>query len=134
MQTSRRLFTEAKLQRRIFLEISEIILFVSVIFRYSFIRISQPNFFHSYMKFTGHVLEKQGMCAIQYEYKKKHLSKFWAVRRENLPPTKQHANLEFLECECEMLKIFQKWHCVLELQAKSIKEKPCFNEGIQMQI
>ena len=50
MQTSRRLFTEAELQRRIFREISEIILFVSVIFRHSFIRISQHKFFHICVK------------------------------------------------------------------------------------
>ena len=33
-----------------------------------------------------------------FEYKKKHFNKFWAVRKQN-PPSKQHVNLEFLECE-----------------------------------
>ena len=67
MQTSRRLFTEAELQRRIFLEILEIILFVSVILGYPFIRISQQKFFHICMKksfFSENVLEKKGTRAI----------------------------------------------------------------------
>ena len=67
MQTSRRLFSEAELQRRIFLEIFEIILFISVILRYPYIQISQQKIFHICMKksfFSGNVLEKQGTRAI----------------------------------------------------------------------
>ena len=67
MQTSRHLFTEAELQRRIFLEIFEIILFVSVIFQV----LLYPNFateifsyLHEKKFFSGNVLEKQGMRAI----------------------------------------------------------------------
>ena len=68
MQTIRRLVTEAEVQRRTFLDISEIILFVSVIFRNPFIRILQHNFFviSAYKKsiFLGNVLERQGMRAL----------------------------------------------------------------------
>ena len=68
MQTIRRSVAEAELQRRTFLDISEIILFVSVIFRNSFIRILQQNFFviSAYKKniFLGNVLERQGMRAL----------------------------------------------------------------------
>ena len=72
---------------------------------------------------------------MQYKYKNKHFSKFWAVRKRNPPPTKQHVNLEFEKIwSVNMVKIFHKWHCVLGLHAKSIKYKPCFNEGTQMQI
>ena len=34
-----------------------------------------------------------------YEYRNKHFNEFWAVRKRNPPPTKQHLNLEFLDCE-----------------------------------
>ena len=30
-----------------------------------------------------------------------------------------------------LLKTFQKWHFVLGLQAKSIQNKPCFNDGFK---
>ena len=70
---------------------------------------------------------------MQYKYKNKHFSKFGQFQNEIPPPTKQLVNLEF-EKIWSVAKIFHKWHCVLGLHAKSIKYKPCFNEGTQMQI
>ena len=100
-------------------------LFVSVIFRHSFTRILQHKFFHICI-FWGKCFRKAGH---KYKYKNTHFSKyfskFWAVPKRNLPPTKKHVNLESdKNWSLNMVKIFHKWHCVLGLHAKASNISP----------
>ena len=97
MQTSRRLFSEAELQRRIFLEIFEIILFVSVIFQV----LLYPNFateifsyLHEKKFFFWECFRRVGH-ACNINIKINVLVNFGQLQNEIPPPTKQHVNLEF---------------------------------------
>ena len=98
MQTSRRLFTEAELQRRIFLEISEIILLFSVIFLYPNFATEIFSYLHEKKSFYWECFRKAGH-ACDMNIKRNILVNFGQFENEIPPPTKHHVILEFLECE-----------------------------------